>query len=46
VVPSAADLAAMRDRLAAAGAPVGDTADGFETADPAGNRVRIAVEAA
>jgi len=41
VVPTASDLAAMRERLAAAGAPVDETDGGIETRDPAGNRVRI-----
>jgi catechol 2,3-dioxygenase len=37
----AADIDAMRDRLRAAGAPVTDSASGFETADPWGTRVRV-----
>jgi catechol 2,3-dioxygenase len=37
----AADIAAMRDRLRAAGAPITDMTDGFETADPWGTRVRV-----
>jgi catechol 2,3-dioxygenase len=37
----APDVDAMRERLQAAGAPVTDMADGFETADPWGTRVRV-----
>jgi catechol 2,3-dioxygenase len=37
----AADVAAMRDRLRAAGAPITERPDGFETADPWGTRVRV-----
>jgi catechol 2,3-dioxygenase len=37
----AADVAAMRDRLHAAGAPIAERPDGFETADPWGTRVRV-----
>ncbi|MGD9739323.1 MAG: VOC family protein [Bauldia sp.] len=40
-VPSQADLDAMKDRLAGAGAPLGEDAGVVETVDPAGNRVRI-----
>ncbi len=44
VVPSPADLAAMRERLKAAGAPVTEADGGIETRDPAGNRVRVVTE--
>jgi catechol 2,3-dioxygenase len=40
-VPDARDLAAMRTRLGA----VTDIENGFETTDPAGNRLRVTVEA-
>ena len=45
VVPAAGDLAAMRARLTAAGAPVSAHDGGLETRDPAGNRVRIVAAA-
>jgi catechol 2,3-dioxygenase len=45
VAPTDRDLAAMRQRLVAAKAPVGDDGDGIETRDPAGNRLRVEVAA-
>jgi len=44
VVSSASDLAAMRERLTAAGAPVTEADGGIEARDPAGNRVRVVTE--
>lgn len=42
-VPDAASLAALRQRLAEAGAPVSDVDGAIETADPSGNRLRCVV---
>ena len=42
-VPSPAGLAAVRTRLAAAGAPVADLDGSVNTRDPAGNRLRLIV---
>ncbi len=42
-VPDAATLIAVRGRLAAAGATLVESAGGFETLDPSGNRVHIAL---
>ena len=39
--PSAADLAAARSRLEAAGTEVSETGTGIFTADPAGNRIEL-----
>lgn len=41
--PDAATLAVVRQRLEAAGAPVTEADGGFETHDPAGNRVKVRV---
>jgi catechol 2,3-dioxygenase len=41
VASDVATLAAIRDRVAASGAPVSDIAGGFETRDPSGNRVKV-----
>jgi catechol 2,3-dioxygenase len=43
VLPDAETLAGLETRLAAAGAPVERLADGIETRDPFGNRIRVAV---
>ncbi len=40
-VPGVDDLAAIRDRLADGGAEVGERDGGYDTRDPAGNRVRL-----
>lgn len=40
-LPEAGDVATVRDRLDAAGAPIEDQDDGFETRDPSENRVRV-----
>jgi catechol 2,3-dioxygenase len=41
VLPDAGTLSAVRGRLAALGRPMTAIEGGFETADPAGNRVRV-----
>lgn len=40
-LPDAATLEALKARLTAAGAPLEALADGFDTADPFGNRIRL-----
>mgnify|MGYP003643772585 CR=1 FL=1 len=45
VVPDAATLAAVQDRLLAAAAPVAALANGIGTQDPFGNQIRIMVSA-
>lgn len=41
VLPDAESLAAVRQRLAGAGAPLSEVTGGFETEDPFGNRLRL-----
>lgn len=44
-LPDGESFAALRQRLEAAGAPIEALADGIETRDPSGNRVRIVLGA-
>jgi hypothetical protein len=45
-VPDAKTLGEVRARLTAIGAPVETIERGLQTADPAGNRIRVTVSAA